>query len=137
MRHVHLQLPLTIKEKLYVTEKLNFAGMYKGFFRGVLFNKEIDQTKVQLSRGKIELSEFTLRIWIFFNFLFELPSDSFSFFQFFLQRLRPRKGLLFLLPSSVVGLKKIDSRNDSNRKSLCEEGGGCLFFGRFRPILQK
>ena len=85
MRHVHLQLPLTIKEKLHVTEKLNFAGMYKGFFRGVLFNKEIDQTRleVQLSRGKIELSEITLRIWIFFNFLFELPSDSFSFFQFF------------------------------------------------------
>ena len=90
MRHIHLQLPLTIKEKLHVTEKLNFAGMYKGFFRGVLFNKEIDQTRleVQLSRGKIELSEITLRIWIFFNFLFELPSDSFSFFQFFLRRLR-------------------------------------------------
>ena len=89
MRHVHLQLPLTIKEKLHVTEKLNFAGMYKGFFRRVLFNKEIDQTEVQLSRGKIELSEITLRIWIFFNFLFELPSDSFTFFQFFfLQRLR-------------------------------------------------
>ena len=43
---------------------------------------------MQLSRGKIELSEITLRIWIFFNFLFELPSDSLSFFQFFLQRLR-------------------------------------------------
>ena len=83
MRHVHLQLPLTIKEKLHVTEKLNFAGMYKGFFRRVLFNKEIDQTEVQLSKGKIELSEITLRIWIFFNFLFELPSDSFTFFQFF------------------------------------------------------
>ena len=37
----------------------------------------------------------------------------------------------------VVGLKKIDSRNDSNRKSLCEEGGGCLFFGRFGPIVEK
>ena len=89
MRHIHLQLPLTIKEKLHVTEKLNFAGMYKGFFRGVLFNKEIDQTRleVQLSRGKIELSEITLRIWIFFNFLFELPIPL-AFFSFFLQRLR-------------------------------------------------
>ena len=90
MRHVHLQLPLTIKEKLHVTEKLNFAGMYKGFFRGVLFNKEIDQTRleVQLSRGKIELSEITLRIWIFFNFCLNFHLIPLAFFSFFLQRLR-------------------------------------------------
>ena len=53
-------------------------------FRGVRFNNETEQTrpKVQLSRGKIGLSETTLRIWIFFNF-FELPSDSFSLFRSF------------------------------------------------------
>ena len=106
MRHVHLQLPLTIKEKLYVTEKLNFAGMYKGFFRGVLFNKEIDQTEVQLSRGKIELSEFTLRIWIFFDFLFELPSDSFSFFQFFFATSTYEEGLAFLASILCCWAKK-------------------------------
>ena len=108
MRHVHLQLPLTIKEKLYVTEKLNFAGMYKGFFRGVLFNKEIDQTRleVQLSRGKIELSEITLRIWIFFNFLFELPSDSFSFFQFFFATTTYEEGLAFLASILCCWAKK-------------------------------
>ena len=106
MRHVHLQLPLTIKEKLHVTEKLNFAGMYKGFFRGVLFNKEIDQTEVQLSRGKIELSEFTLRIWIFFNFLFELPSDSFSFFQFFFATTTYEEGLAFLASILCCWAKK-------------------------------
>ena len=32
---------------------------------------------------------------------------------------------------SVVGLKKIDSRNDPDRKSLLEEGGGCVFFAKF------
>ena len=87
-----MQLPLTIKEKLYVTEEikllgvytdenLNFAGTWPRFFRGVLFKKETDQTRpeVQFCRGKIVLSETALRICIFFKF-FELPSDSFSLF---------------------------------------------------------
>ena len=38
--------------------------------------------EVQLSRCKIVLSETASRIWIFLNF-FELPRDSFRFFQFF------------------------------------------------------
>ena len=37
---------------------------------------------MQLSRSKIVLSETASRIWIFLNF-FELPGDSFRFFQFF------------------------------------------------------
>ena len=44
---------------------------------------------------------------------------------------------MVIISSSVVGLKKIDSRNDPDRKSLCEEGGGCIFFARFGPILEK
>ena len=28
VRHVHLQLPLTIKEKLHVTEKIKILGVY-------------------------------------------------------------------------------------------------------------
>ena len=44
---------------------------------------------------------------------------------------------MVITSSSVVGLKKIDSRNDPHRKSLCEEGGGCIFFARFGPILEK
>ena len=44
---------------------------------------------------------------------------------------------MVIISSSVAGLKKIDSRNDPHRKSLCEEGGGCIFFARFGPILEK
>ena len=44
---------------------------------------------------------------------------------------------MVIISSSVVGLKKIDSRNDPHRKSLCEEGGGCIFFARLGPILEK
>ena len=76
VRHVQLQLPLTIKEKLHVTdqEQIKLLGVYidesqlcrhvASIFRGVRFNKETDQTRpeVQLSRDKIGLSETTLRI---------------------------------------------------------------------------
>ena len=41
--------------------------------------------EVQLSRSKIVLSETASRIWIFLNF-FELPRDSFRFFQFFFHK---------------------------------------------------
>ena len=44
---------------------------------------------------------------------------------------------MVIISSSVVGLKKIDSRNDPDRKSLCEQGGGCIFFARLGPILEK
>ena len=44
---------------------------------------------------------------------------------------------MIIISSSVVGLKKIDSRNDPERKYLCEEGEGCIFFARFGPILEK
>ena len=43
---------------------------------------------------------------------------------------------MVIISSSVVGLKKIDSRNDPDRKSLCEQGGGCIFFARLGPILE-
>ena len=49
------------------------------------FNKETDQTRpeVQLSRGNIGLSETTLRIWIFLNFLFlNFHLISLAFFSF-------------------------------------------------------
>ena len=65
-----MQLPLTIKEKLYVTEQikllgvytdenLNFVGTWPRLFPGVLFKKETDQTRpeVQFCRGKIVFSE--------------------------------------------------------------------------------
>ena len=45
--------------------------------------------------------------------------------------------VMVIISSSVVGLKKIDSQNDPDRKSLCEEGGGCIFFARLGPILEK
>ena len=44
---------------------------------------------------------------------------------------------MVIISSSVAGLKKIDSRNDPDRKSLCEQGGGCIFFARLGPILEK
>lgn len=49
------------------------------FYEWVGFNKETDQTRqeVQLSRGKIWLSETALRTWIFLNFLnYKLTSIS-------------------------------------------------------------
>ena len=49
------------------------------FYEWVGFNMETDQTRqeVQLSRGKIWLSETALRTWIFLNFLnYKLTSIS-------------------------------------------------------------
>jgi len=35
-----------------------------------------------------------------------------------------KDGAMLIISSSVVGVKKIDSRKDPDRKSLCEDGGG-------------